>query len=285
MNKYFLFILIITNSLFIFATDTTSVSSINQENINKHYLSISPSYQFHKYLDNQLSALLYKGNLAGIHFAFESDQSFNKYSISIGGFYGLLNGTTQQVSYQASQGLIDLKAYYLHSINYKKDQINKYLGASVNHKYFIHYNTNLQNAAFTTSFLNHIAISAELEKLFSWQAKSSKIWFLKFNRRNRNLKINFKLDLPLLFFNLRPPYSTISDFSNGENLLDLKTKTYIIGAGAFQLNTTTSLTYYLSNTNAFRISYQWQVFKFNDAFSSYQSAQHIIEFSLLFKFN
>ena len=285
MNKYtFLFVLCF-GFLSAFSKNNTPVKGDSINNSASYFLSISPSYQYLKYIDQQISPLLYKGSLAGLHLAFESDQRLHKYNISLSGFYGVINGKTKYVSYQATQGDINLTGYYLHAFRYQKEKLNTYIGALIKHEFIIHYNTNLQNAASTKSFMNHLALSAEIEKYLSWHAKTIQIWFLNIKRRKRLIKLNFKLDLPLIFYNKRPPYSTISDFSDGENLWSSEAQSYFIGFGAFQLNTNTSLTYYLGNRNAFRLSYQWQVFKFNELYSNYQMAQHIVQFSLLFRFN
>ena len=265
-----------------FSINETLDTSKTKQN---HYLAISPYYSYFKYLDKQISPILYKGNLWGINLGFESDGIKHKWNTQIGGALGNLIGETQNVSYLATEYLLNINLNYLFRIGKKESIIKKYIGLSFTSNNLFFYNTGLQNAALTYSSLNNIAFSSELEKSFSWKSKSFKIWFVKLNRRARNIKVNFHLDVPLYFLNNRPPYSSIGDFTDGNSSFDSQTKSFFIFNNAFQLKTATSLSYYFHNNNAIRISYLWQSFSFSDIFDKYQSAQHILEFSLLFRFN
>ena len=282
MNKSFLIILLFIG-LSGFADDSLIVSSTDTS--QHHYLSINLGTNYYKHLDFQSSPLLYSGPLAGGSLAFESDGRKHKFNIVIGGYVGFLDGDTKYVSYSATESMFNLSGKYIHSVGKDNSKIQQYIGGQVNNNLLFYYNQNLQNAALTTTLLNNLTFIYELEKQFSWKSKQFKVWFIKFNRRDRKLKANFEIGLPIFFYNLRPPYSTINDFSDGESKITFEPQSYWISGNAFQLNTATSITYYLSNNNAFRVSYKWQSFRFRETFGSFQTAQHILEFSLLFKFN
>lgn len=251
----------------------------------RHFLSISPTFSYTNKLDYQFSPLIYSGMMAGASIAFESDRLKHKWSVKASGFMGEILGETQRVTYPASYSGFNLYANYLHQIGENTAKVSKYLGASFQSSTYNYYNQNLQNAASSYTSVNNISFTASAEKIFYQKAKSIRLWFLKFNQRERFLKLKIGMDLPLVFYNLRPPYSSIRDFTNGENEIDLQSKFYYVFKDAFKLNTTVSMTYYLHNNNAVRMSYLWEVYKFNDTFDSYQSAQHIFEFSLLFCLN
>ena len=285
MNKLLILFLIL-NITKVYSNDSTQVeNSLNGDSIQRHFLNISSLSSKYKYLDNQYSPIIYEGPSTGIKMGFESDGNKHKWDVLATGFFGYLEGTTKVVTYPASIYGFNFTGSYLHTIGKKNAIINTYLGGRVRQNFIFYSNSNLQNAASSFSSLNNLAITAEAEKYFSWKAKHYKIWFLKFNRRDRKLRLNFKLDIPFYFYNLRPPYSSISDFSDGKNLISVVPKSYWIFADAFQLNTSTSITYYMHNCNAIRISYLWEAYKFQDTFDSYQAGQHIFEFSLLFRLN
>ena len=282
MNKYFL-ILSFLISISGIANDNLRIS--NTDTIQNHYLSINIGSGYYQQLDFQISPLLYSGALIGGNLAFESDGNKHKFSIVMGGYFGSLTGGTKYISYSAIESMLNFSGKYIHSIGKPIKKIQQFIGGQVHNNFIFHYNQNLQNAAFTSSLLNNLSLTYEIERHFSWKSKQFKIWFLKFHQRDRKLKANFEIDLPILFYNLRPPYSTINEFSDGEIKMAYEKQTSFISGNAFQLNTNMNLTYYLSNNNAFRISYKWQAFRFKETFSSYQAAQHFFEFSLLFKFN
>jgi hypothetical protein len=285
MYKGTFIILFLLVSLSSFSLNSLDSDTITKEALQCHFLNISGSYNYYKYLDNQISPLLYKGSLAGLNLGFESDGERYKYQIILGGNIGYLTAQTENVAYSANQYLLNLKINYLHKIGNKTFNFSKYLGANIQTSNIFFENRSLQNASLTYTSINHLALSAEIERQISWKAKKINIWFIKINRRDRELKFNFRLDVPLYFYNIRPPYSTISDFTDGQSTADFSTKSFWIFANAFQLNTTTSITYYLHNSNAFRFTYYWQSYKFTDTFDSYQAAQHTFEFSLLLRFN
>ncbi len=255
------------------------------DTIQQHYFSFGISANYFKRQDLQSSPLLYQGALIGGNIAFESEGNKHKYEINLKGFYGNLSATTEYVIYPATEYTLNFNFRYVHSITRSDSKFRNFIGGQINNNALFYYNYNLQNASLNYSFLNNLALSYQVEHYFSWKSKTLKIWFLKINRRNRKIKLDFKFNLPIFFYNLRPPYSSISDFSNGENFIDIDSQSFFIFNNAFQINTNMNMTYYLSNNNAIRISYLWQGFKFTDVFNSYQSTEHILQFSLLFRLN
>ncbi len=263
--------------------ETTDFS--NSDSIQKHYLTLGTSVNYFKQQDLISSPLLYKGALVGGNMAFESEGSKHKYEINLKGYIGNLAAKTKYVLYPATEYILNFNFRYVYSILNSSSRFHHFLGGQINNNNLFYYNQNLQNASLNYSFINNLALSYQVEHYFSWKAKTIKIWFLKIKRRNRKIKLDFRFNLPIFFYNLRPPYSTISDFSDGQNFMEIHSKSFIIFNNALQLNANTSFSYYLKNNNAIRISYLWQGYKFTDAFNSYQSTEHILEFSLLFRFN
>jgi hypothetical protein len=249
-----------------------------------NFFRISIDLKSYQFLDQQTSALAYKGNIAGIQLAYESNNNTHQYGIGLTANYGSVIGKTEYASYLANQGIFGLDGFYTHRFFYDK-KIKTFFGLSIHHDACLHYNQNLQNASMNLSVLNNIGLNAIFDKDFSWKSKNYKLWFLKFKRRDRHIKTSFKAELPVYFQNYRSPYASISDFSDGENLWSLEPSSYINFSKAFMLSTNTSLTYYLHNGNAIRLSYQWQIFRFKDNFYTYQAAYHAFTFSLLMKLN
>lgn len=262
-----------------FAADTTKVSD------NNNFFRISIDIKSYKFLDQQTSALSYEGIIPGLQLAYESNKAQQQYGINLIANYGSVIGKTKYANYIANQGYFSLDGFYIHKFSKDSKKFRIFAGLSIQHQACLHYNQNLQNASFTLSIINHLDLNANFERDFSWKSKSINLWFIKFKRRDRKVKTSLNIKVPIFFQNYRSPYATISDFSDGENLWSLKKSNYFIFSKAIMLETNASLSYYLHNGNALRLSYHWQAFRFSDQFFSYQAAYHGFSFSILMKLN
>jgi hypothetical protein len=279
MNKLITTILITFSIL----SHASEIDSLNTEQNN--YFKIGINTKSYHFLDQQTSALQYSGMLGGLQLAYELENDKRKYGFGIFGDLGFVSSKTQSAEYSALQGVFGLDGYYSHRVATLFNSIKAYAGLSIQHVGLTHYNTGLQNAGFTLSLINHLDLNINLDRTFSWKAKDLKLWFIKFKRRDRKLKACFNFKLPVIFENYRAPYATISDFSDGENLFNLENASFVAFNKAIMFETTSSITYYLSNSNALRFSYQWQAFRFKDQFFTYQAAYHAFSFALLIKLN
>ncbi|MBN2667753.1 MAG: hypothetical protein JXR60_00875 [Bacteroidales bacterium] len=281
MNKNVIFFIL----SFSFFSVAFAQKEIDKDSTQANYLIIAPEFTYHKAIDNLISPLLYKGSMAGIKLGYESTNNKRKYGFTLDGNLGLLKANTDYYEFSATQVNSELNVFYKLRMNKNSSKFSLYAGFETRFRMFFHYNPNLMNAALNLTSVYSNGLVASIHKDWFKKGKNNKIWFIKINTRDRYLKTSFELGLPILFANLRQPVSTISDFSDGQNLWSVESYSHVQFNKAFAMNTKTSIDYILHNGNALRFSYLWNIYKFEDAGYKYQSAYHMIVFSLLVKLN
>ena len=160
------------------------------------------------------------------------------------------------------------------------------LGPELNINGHFRVNYKYGNSAFTFDNYNGLGIASQFEFPFSYKAKKVKVWFMNFNRRDRDLRLSWQLSSPIVSFMIRPTYVTITNFIDPD-LQSKITADHVSGGFfvPFNLRSQTDLYYILHNQNQIRISYVWNFFHHDPGYNKVQSVYHGLTLSLLYKFN
>lgn len=287
MKKILAVVLLLSVSSFqsLWAQDGTSDSPKKQKRAWNTYLDLGVGINRHKIRDEATSPLRYDGTLLSSTGGFmkeHDDRIWRFYGgFSFGNIRKEVSGSTYLgTAYNGYAGmsvLFGLKKW-------SNEKLKLYVGGDALWTGDYRVNFNFQNASFNYNLLTSIGPSAMAQYKFGWKARSFKLWFLKFNRKQRDLKISYQLNVPMFYNYIRPDYSVIKDFTNGEtgaSGFDNPQNTFI--GDAYRLNMRTELFYYFHNANAIKIGYQWDFSKVKDEFFIVDSSHHIFTFSLLFR--
>ena len=253
------------------------------------YLGLGSGFSYVKVRDETTSPLLYKGPTipAVFNYLVHSERVIK--SLDVDFSFGFLHTNTELPWYNPvnTSYYISIRYNWLYNVRkFANEKINWYLGPELNINGHFRVNYKYDNSAFTFDNYNGIGIATRFELPFSYKAKQVKIWFMNFNRRDRDLRLSWQLSAPVLSFMIRPSYVTITNFIDP----DLQTKiTPDHTSGGlfipFNLRSQTDLHYILHNRNEIRLSYVWNFFHHDPGYNKVQSAYHGITLSLLYKLN
>ena len=248
------------------------------------YVDLGVGITKHKIRDEATSPLRYSGNLLSSYGAFLKEHKDRIWRVYGGFNYGQIkkavNGSTYiGTAYNGYAGmsvLFGLKRW-------STDKLFIYVGGDALWTGDFRLNFNFQNAAYNYNLTTSIGPSAAVHYKFGWKAKSFKMAGLKFNRKDRNLKISYQLNTPLVFNYIRPDYSVINDFTNGESSSSFDNNHTTFLGDAFRLNMRSELYYYFHNENAVKFNYMWEFTKVKDENFIVDSSNHYFLISLLFR--
>ncbi|MCB2218901.1 MAG: hypothetical protein KQI35_00800 [Bacteroidetes bacterium] len=253
------------------------------------YLGLGTGFSYVKVTDNNTSPLRYKGITipANLSFLVHSEKIIKSFETDFS--YGNLTTPTELPWYNPTNTSYYISLRYNILYRFKQlaeDRINWYLGPEFNINGHFRVNYKYGNSAFTFDNYNGIGLATRFEFPFHYRAKKMKLWFIKLNRRDRDLRLSWQLSTPFVSFMIRPTYVTITNFIDPD-LQSKITADHISGGFfvPFNLRSQTELHYILHNGNAIRLSYVWNFFHHDPGYNKVQSAYHGLTLSLLFKFN
>jgi hypothetical protein len=254
------------------------------------YLGLGLGFSYIKVMDQATSPLLYKG----WNFPFTSLDYLNYSEKIIKTFetdfsFGNLNSRTETPWYDSpnTSYLLVLRYDILYQLRkIINDKVNWYVGPEFNINGHFRVNYKYDNSALTFDNYNGLGIATRVEFPFSYKSGSYKFLGIKFNRRDRDLRLSWQLSTPVVSFLIRPTYVTITNFIDP----DLRTKIteeQITGGFfvPFNLRSQTELYYILHNQNMFKLSYIWNFYHHDPGYNKVQTAFHGVQFSFVFKFN
>lgn len=259
------------------------------------YLELGLGRAYLKVKDQATSPLMYKGpELSAlkldylVHSDAGSDREVIKTLETEFGF-GRLHSSTQSPwsnqrieSYRTSARYNQL--YPVH--RFPKSMITWYLGPEANLNGHFRVNYKYGNSALNFDFYLGLGIASRFEIPLHYKAKHFNIWFLKFKRRNRDLRLSWQLSSPLVGYIVRPTYVTVTNFIDPDLQTSINPGQTASGLFVpFNLRSQTELYYMLHNQNMFKLSYIWNFYSYNPGFNKVQSAMHGFVFSFVFKFN
>ncbi len=255
------------------------------------YLSLGTGLSYMKVIDNATSPLLYKGFQIGnayIGYQVHSPERIKHIDVNFG--FGWLKTRTKTPWYDPRN--TSYRIVIRHDILYRlntdllKGKLAWYIGPEININGHFRVNYKYGNSAFTFDNYNGVGLATEMEYPFHWKSRKVKIWFIKFNRRDRDLRLNWQLSTPVVSFMIRPTYVTITNFIDPE--LQTQISNDQISGGffvPFNIRSQTSLYYNLHNRNMLKLSYIWNFYHNDPGYNKVQSAYHGWIFSFVYKFN
>lgn len=242
-----------------------------------------------KATDNATSPLMYKGfaSAASLNYFVHSEKVIK--SLETDFSFGFLNSRTESPWYQQKNTSIifNIRFYKLYQLRkILNEKINWYLGGEVFINSSFRINNKYGNSAFNFEGYTGLAAATRFEFPFSYKARKVKIWFMNFNRRDRDLRLSFQASLPIVNFLVRPTYVTVTNFIDPD-LQTAITKDHTYGGFfvPFSIRTNTELYYVLHNQNMLKLSYAWSFFSHNPGYNKVQTASHNFLISYIFKFN
>ena len=240
--------------------------------------------------DKATSPLLYTGPTAigGFDYLVHSDKLIKTVEFAAGASALLTNKDTHY-------GLTRSYAYgfyfnfrFTHNFNvfqFANDKVSWYVGPGLNFTNFSRINPKYGNSMFNYEYMSGIGASSRIELPFSYKSKDFKFLGLKFHRRDRDLRLSWKLYVPVFTSIYRPGYVVVSNFIDPETELfyseNLKTGIFTF----LQIQSEINLHYILHNGNILRFSYLWEYYQYRPGSNNVQGAMNGLSFGFLFKFN
>lgn len=280
----------VLSSAFCFSQEVSKKEIRKQQRKDRDkYLETGFGGSIVKAVDNATSPLMYKGfaPATSINYLVHSEKVIKALETDFS--FGFLNSRTESPWYQQQNTSIifNIRFYKLYQLRrIFKEKVNWYLGGEVFINSHFRINTKYGNSAFNFEGYTGLAASTRFEFPFSYKARKVKIWFMKFNRRDRDLRLSFQTSLPIVNYLVRPTYVTVTNFIDPE-LQSAITKDHTYGGFfvPFSIRTNTELFYILHNQNMLKLSYAWTFFSHNPGYNKVQTATHNFMFSYIFKFN
>ena len=240
--------------------------------------------------DKATSPLLYSGPsaIANLDYLVHSDKLIKTVEFAAGASMLLTDEDTHY-------GLTRSYAYGLYfnfrfTHNFKvfqfaNDKVGWYVGPGLNFTNFSRINPKYGNSMFNYEYMSGIGVSNRIEFPFSYKSKDFKFLGLKFHRRDRDLRLSWKLYLPVFTSIYRPGYVVVPNFIDPETELynsdNLKTGIFTF----LQIQSEINLHYQLHNGNMLRFSYLWEYYQYKPGSNNVQGAMNGLSFSFMFKFN
>lgn len=241
-------------------------------------------------MDQATSPLVYKGlqyPAAKLDYQVHSDKIIK--SLEADFSFGYLYTRTETPWYDPSNTsyFVALRYFQLWSVaRIAQQKVNFYLGPELNVNGHFRVNYKYGNSAFTFDNYNGLGLATRFEIPFHWKARQVKIWFMNFNRRDRDLRFSWHLSTPVVSYMVRPTYVTITNFIDPD-LQTAITPDHTSGGFFIPLNirSQSELLYTLHNENMLKLSYIWNFYHHDPGYNKVQSAYHGFLFSFVFKFN
>lgn len=254
------------------------------------YLALGMGFSKVKVMDQATSPLLYGGMeiaSAKLDYLVHSEKVIKTLEAEFG--FGWLKSGTISPWYNPTitSYRFNLRYNQLYSIQkFARGKINWYLGPEANMNGHFRVNYKYDNSALNFEAYTGLGIATRFEFPMHYDAKQLKLWFIKINRRDRDLRLNWQFSTPIVGYIIRPTYVTVTNFIDP----DLQTSINP-GQTAFglfipvNLRSQTELYYMLHNQNMLKLSYIWNFYSYDAGFNKVQSASHGFLLSFVFKFN
>ncbi len=240
--------------------------------------------------DKATSPLLYTGPtaIANLDYLVHSDKLIKTVEFAAGASMLLTDEDTHY-------GLTRSYAYGLYfnfrfthnfkAAQFAKNKVSWYVGPGLNFTNFSRINQKYGNSMFNYEYMSGIGLSSRMEFPFSYKSKDFKFLGLKLHRRDRDLRLNWKLYFPVFTSIYRPGYVVVPNFIDPETELftseNLKTGIFTF----LQIQSEINLHYLLHNGNMLRLSYLWEYYQYKPGNNNVQGAINGFRFSFVFKFN
>lgn len=243
-----------------------------------HFLEIGLGTNYHAVRDNGTSPLTYKGFLPAFHL---------QYFIENKKFIGIINenfytgnirteenssGLSQSYSYNNELSFTAL--YPIKRMGKKTIYMGGELGTMVN----VRVNEKFQNADINYEGLLFLGPSAMLDWKISWQSK-------KVLEKERKLRLQYGISLPVVNAILRPGYATIHDFVDDNSLaIEQKNIRIVSFEHMFLIKNRFTVYYNLHNNNMLKLNYDFNYFSYYKQFNPVKGFSSAVTLSIVFSF-
>ena len=247
------------------------------------YINLEAGVSKTTFRDFANSPLFYKGNLASFSLGRTRVDSSRETTLDT---YVAIGNTTAQSILQSgisNIGIYQIAYTRLYKINTPLKNWNTKIGGSANAFVSVRSNPSLLNNNLGyEAFFNLFGCLKLSRDVSRKSAKTLKIWFFKKDLKPRTKNLGIQINAGLLNSNLRNGYAYISDDAivNDANLLDGYKFNFLSG---YRMQSELYYTWVLSNGNAVKLAYRWNVLQSGKQDAIYQLAQHTIGLSLNFK--
>lgn len=285
-----LFILGIFGTGNILAQNSPKKNKREERKARDRHLGLGLGMAYIGVTDQVTSPLTYSGlqfPAAKLDYLVHSDRIIKTFEVDFS--YGNLSSRTETPWYNpiTTSYFVAIRFNILYSLKkFARGKINWYLGPEFNINGHFRVNYKYGNSAFTFDNYNGIGVATRLELPFSYKARKVKIWFMNFNRRNRDLRLSWQLSSPLVSYLIRPTYVTITNFIDPN--LQAKITSDNTGGGfliPLNIRSQTELYYILENQNMVKLSYIWNYYSHKPDYNQVQTAYHGFILSFVIKFN
>lgn len=285
-----LFVLGLFGSEIVLAQSGETTSKKEVRKARDRHLGLGLGMAYIRVTDQATSPLTYQGlqfPAAKLDYLVHSDRLIKTFETDFS--FGNLNSRTETPWYNPANTsyFVAIRFNILYSLTkFAGERINWYLGPEFNINGHFRVNYKYGNSAFTFDNYNGVGVATRLELPFSYKAKKIKIWFMNFNRRNRDLRLSWQLSTPVVSYMIRPTFVTITNFI--DPALQAKITEENTTGGFFiplNIRSQTELHYVLQNQNMVKLSYIWNYFSHKPDYNQVQSAYHGFLLSFVFKFN
>lgn len=283
--RYCLFLLVVVLSF------SATAQELSKKQIRKQrpgFLQTGIGLNKFSVRDFATSPLTYKGvlfNFSLAHLAVDSAREV-KYGmrLNIGGTkYTRTDGV--DVKTNATIFLLGVNYYRLYGINsISNDKWNFKVGGMADANLAVRLNGDLMNAGYGYEMMNTLFLSGKVTRTFvRKEPVTYKLGFIKRTLKPRVIHLSYQLNLPVMHNALRNGYAYIGNESINEPIL-FNEYEYQPFTGV-RFNSELAYTNVMHNGNRWRISYIWDAYTADDAFNRLEVANHLFEFSLLFRLN
>lgn len=277
MKRRFILAGILT--IFFYNIDAQDEVPENQGKYN-HFLEIGLGTNYHAVRDNGTSPLTYKGYLPAVHL---------QYFIENKRFLGILNenfytGNIRTFNNSSS----DSKAYsYNNELSFsalypikKADKKSVLVGGEIGSLVNVRVNDKFQNADINYEGMLFLAPAATFEYKLSWRSQKASIQL-----KERNLKFQYGLSVPVITCIVRPGFATIHDFVDDNSIaIDKRNIQVVSFEHMFLIKNRFTLYYSLHNNNMLKLNYDFNYFSYYNHFNPVKGLSSAVTLSIVFCF-
>ena len=240
-------------------------------------LSFGSGLTYTSVADKGMSPLTYGGFSVSPGFGLERNKaktySALSFHVNIGNLTPDINPDLTNAN--AAYFRTDLDLIHLYFLkNLKENDLPVFIGGAFNNYGSVRVHTAYSNNSFNYEIVSSLSVAGRI-------SKDIKI-------KKRQAQLQWQLMLPLVAFVQRPGFAFAAPHYYLENDRSaagafLKSGNLTTWNDYFRLNSKISFNYFLKNSNAFRLSYEWDFYKYDEIeINRMQLGEHTISIALIF---
>lgn len=251
-----------------------------------HFLEIGVGANYNAIRDEGTSPLTYKGFIPGIHFQYLFHN--NRFLGCIDENFSIGNLNTRNFPADKNRAVAynnDLSFDALYLLK-KRGKFAVFGGGKLGTMANIRSNDKFNNASLNYEFMIDLSPSVLMEYQTSWNAAKVNLGILTMNRRDRNIKLQYGISLPVVATILRPGFVTINDFVDDNSLaIEMKDTRLVTVSRLLMVRSRFNFYYILHNRNMLKFNYNFTFFNYNRRFNPVKSINSAFFVSIVFRFN